>query len=116
MKSKKISDICDVIGGFAFQGSAMKSDNGKYQVIKMSNLYKGTLDLDRNPSFLDEIEPRHKQYLLQEGDVLMTLTGTIGKKDYGYSVLIGKQENLLLNQRVCLLRPKTEKVNGRSEE
>lgn len=112
MKSKKISDICDVIGGFAFQSSAMKSEKGKYQVVRMSNLYKGTLDLDRNPSFLDEIEPRHKQYLLQEGDVLMTLTGTIGKKDYGYSVQIEKQKKLLLNQRVCLLRPKANKVNG----
>ena len=90
----------------------MKSDKGRYQIIKMSNLYQGTLDLDRNPSFLDEIEPRHNQYLLQEGDVLMTLTGTIGKKDYGYSVQIEKQKYLLLNQRVCLLRPKAEKVNG----
>lgn len=112
MTSKKISDICDVIGGFAFQSSAMKSDKGRYQIIKMSNLYQGTLDLDRNPSFLDEIEPRHNQYLLQEGDVLMTLTGTIGKKDYGYSVQIEKQKYLLLNQRVCLLRPKAENVNG----
>ncbi len=112
MKSKKISDICDVVGGFAFQSGAMKSEKGRYQVIKMSNLYKGTLDLDRNPSFIDEIEPRHKQYLLQEGDVLMTLTGTIGKKDYGYSVQIEKQKNLLLNQRVCLLRPKSGKING----
>ncbi len=112
MTSKKISDICDVMGGFAFQSSAMKSDKGRYQIIKMSNLYQGTLDLDRNPSFLDEIEPRHNQYLLQEGDVLMTLTGTIGKKDYGYSVQIEKQKYLLLNQRVCLLRPKAEKVNG----
>jgi len=90
----------------------MKCDKGRYQIIKMSNLYQGNFDLNRNPSFIDEIEPRHKQYLLQEGDVLMTLTGTIGKKDYGFSVQILKQKNLLLNQRVCLLRPKAEKVNG----
>lgn len=112
MMNKKISDLCEVIGGFAFQSSSMKSDKGRYQIIKMSNLYKGTFDLNRNPSFFDEIEPRHLQYLLKEGDVIMTLTGTIGKKDYGYSVQIENQTNLLLNQRVCLLRPKSGRVNG----
>ena len=112
MKYQTLSAVCSIIGGFAFKSGLMKTDKGKYQVIKMSNLYQGVLDLTRSPSFLDDIEPQHKQYLLKKDDILMTLTGTVGKKEYGYSIQIDNQKNLLLNQRVCLLRPNPKKVNS----
>ncbi|MBW2608896.1 MAG: restriction endonuclease subunit S [Deltaproteobacteria bacterium] len=33
----------------------------------------------------------------------MSLTGTLGKRDYGYAILLNKDEKFLLNQRVAKL-------------
>ena len=91
----------------------MTNTVGKYQVIKMSNLYKGIFDLSRNPSYLNEIDEKQSAFLLKDSDILISLTGTVGKNDYGYTVLIKNPKNLLLNQRVCLIRPDTKKVDPR---
>jgi type I restriction enzyme S subunit len=90
----------------------MSVEPREYQIIKMSNLYQGSLDLGRNPSFWDSIDSRTERYILRPGDILMTLTGTIGKRDYGYTVQLQNEKNLLLNQRVCCIRPMPHKVNG----
>lgn len=78
----------------------------------MSNLYQGSLDLSRNPSFWGSIDAKTERYLLQPDDILMTLTGTVGKRDYGYTVQLREEEKLLLNQRVCRIRPMHKKVDG----
>jgi len=98
----KLKDVAEIKGGFAFDSSKFRKQ-GLYQVIKMSNLYENTLDLDRSQSFLDNLTEREKEYLLDKGDVLITLTGTIGKRDYGYSYQIQNEQNLLLNQRIAKL-------------
>lgn len=110
MSKVALNSVCKIIGGYAFKSSLMSSTPSKYQVIKMSNLYKGSFDLSRNPSFLNEINDRQKSFFLKDGDIFITLTGTVGKRDYGYSVLIKEPNNLLLNQRVCLIRPDQSKM------
>ena len=91
----------------------MQSTPEKYQVVKMSNLYRGDFDLSRNSSYLKEINDRERYFLLKDGDILITLTGTVGKRDYGYSVLVKNSHNLLLNQRVCLIRPDHSRTDAR---
>ena len=44
------------------------------------------------------------KYLLKYGDCLITMTGSRGKRDYGFVSLITDQTNYLLNQRVSALR------------
>ena len=44
--------------------------------------------------------------LVYSDDILITLTGTKYKRDYGYAVQIVKPENLLFNQRILCLTPK----------
>jgi len=90
----------------------MSSEPKEFQIIKMSNLYQGSLDLSRNPSFWEKIDTKTEPYLLQTDDILMTLTGTVGKRDYGYTVQLRDEEKLLLNQRVCRIRPIHKKVDG----
>ena len=68
-------------------------DSGNYQVIKMGNLYNGILDLQRSKSFLVNISQKEEGYLLREKDIAITLTGTNGKRDFGYSVLIKNNQN-----------------------
>ncbi|HOS61698.1 MAG TPA: restriction endonuclease subunit S [Myxococcota bacterium] len=107
-----LGKIAEVIGGYAFKSSMMSSEPKEFQIIKMSNLYQGSLDLSRNPSFWEKIDTKTEPYLLQTDDILMTLTGTVGKRDYGYTVQLRDEEKLLLNQRVCRIRPIHKKVDG----
>ena len=48
--------------------------------------------------------------MLKCGDLLITLTGTRGKRDYGYVAMLTDQTNFLLNQRVAALRFDTQKA------
>jgi len=96
----KISDCAIVEGGYAFKSNHYIAD-GDYQIIKMSNLYQDTLDLLRSKSFLNKIDNSQEHYLLKENEILITLTGTVGKRDYGYTYRIRNEKNLLLNQRVA---------------
>ena len=50
------------------------------------------------------MEKQYEDFLLKEDDLISTMTGTVGKRDFGFIVKIDKQENLLLNQRVCRMR------------
>ena len=100
----KLGNICSITGGYAFDSRKMKS-KGEYQIIKMGNLYNGVLDLTRNPSFIDNPTKKELEYLIHKNDILITLTGTVNKKDYGYTVQLNNPNNLLLNQRCALIKP-----------
>ena len=92
--------IATIEGGYAFSSKKFL-DCGKYQIVKMSNLYGGILNLKRSATFLNELNEQEKCYLLCENDILITLTGTTGKRDYGFSHRISQEMNLLVNQRVA---------------
>jgi type I restriction enzyme S subunit len=92
--------IASFQGGYAFS-SRKFCESGRYQIVKMSNLYAGELNLARSSSFIDEIDEIEKAYLLKNEDILISLTGTVGKNDFGYTCRITNQNNLLLNQRVA---------------
>jgi type I restriction enzyme S subunit len=103
-ESWEVVDLGDVINLFA--GYAFKSDEGisesNTQLLRMGNLYQNTLDLNRSPIFYpDSFAAVHKRFVLKEDDLVMSLTGTSGKEDYGFTVRIPKTDKtLLLNQRV----------------
>ena len=101
---KNLKDLCSIMGGYAFDSNKMRS-KGSYQIVKMGNLYNDCLDLARNPSFIDSPTPKELEYSLKQNDIIITLTGTVGKKDYGYTVQIKNESHLLLNQRCALIRP-----------
>ena len=70
----------------------------------MSNIYKWVLDLSRNPSFWNEIEWVQEKALLSKWDIVLTLTWTIWKRDYWYSVQIQENNKFLLNQRLLRIK------------
>ena len=102
--SWEVVDLGDVINLFA--GYAFKSKEGipesNTQLLRMGNLYQNSLDLSRKPIFYpDSFVEDHSRFVLKEGDMVMSLTGTSGKEDYGFTVQIPETEKtLLLNQRV----------------
>ena len=108
LRKVRLGDICTITGGYAFDSHKMKQQ-GEYQIIKMGNLYNGIFDLSRNQSFINAPTKKELEYLIQKNDILITLTGTTNKKDYGYTVQIKKPKKLLLNQRCALIR--ASKVN-----
>ena len=102
---QKLGTLCTIVGGYAFDSKKMMT-KGNYQIVKMGNFYAGNLDLSRTPTFLDEPTPSELSALLKKHDIVITLTGTVNKKDYGYTVQINNEKNLLLNQRCALIRAK----------
>lgn len=107
-----IKEIAKFRTGYAFNSKEF-SDTG-YQVIRMGNLYNGILDLQRNPVFISpELLDSSivRKYLVKNGDILLTLTGTKYKRDYGYAVLMGENKSLLLNQRIVSLTPERIETN-----
>ena len=105
---KTLDEIAIPKAGYAFKATDF-IDNG-IQVIRMGNLYDNKLSLDRNPVFVPknydtDIIERSR---VKRNDILLTLTGTKYKRDYGYAIKIDTDEVLLLNQRILSLTPLIE--------
>ena len=98
---KKLGEVCDLVNGFAFKSSDVV-ETSHTQLVRMGNLYGNTLSLDRSPVFYpDAFAQIHRNYLLVKDDLIMSLTGTTGKEDYGYTVKIPNCNHaLLMNQRI----------------
>ena len=103
--SIKLADAVEVLNGFAFKSSRYVPEG--IRVIRISNVQKGYVE-DKDPKFYpvsskDEI----RKYLLQEGDLLMSLTGNVGR----VGLLPGSMLPCALNQRVACLRMKSAKLS-----
>jgi type I restriction enzyme S subunit len=107
-KTEPLKKVADITMGFAFK-SADFCDEG-IQLLRMGNVRDGELDLNNKPVFLPyEYAEEYKDFLVSPGDIVISMTGTTGKTDYGYAALIDKtQPKLLLNQRVSKISSKEE--------
>ncbi|MCR5250556.1 MAG: restriction endonuclease subunit S [Lachnospiraceae bacterium] len=103
MEELKIGEACDILNGFAFK-SEKYVDEG-IRVIRIANVQKGYIE-DNAPAFYPSDTEGIEKYMLVEGDLLMSLTGNVGR------VAILEREMLpaALNQRVACLRLKTDKI------
>ena len=108
----KLGDIVDFQGGYAYKSNTYVNQSD-WQVIRIGNVKNDNLVLDTQPVFVEEVIGREtKKYLLQKDDILFTMTGTKGKRDYFYSVKVPSvKKKLLLNQRVGCLRRFSSEVN-----
>ena len=101
---KQLREFSKVISGYAFKSSRY-SAAGDYIVVKIGNVKERHFDFSRDlTKTLEADDSILEKYLLQRGDCLITLTGSRGKRDYGFVAMIGDQNNYLLNQRVAALR------------
>lgn len=104
MEKIRLGDVCEILNGFAFK-SENYSDSG-VRVIRITNVQKGFIE-DNTPAFYPLDSRVLDKYMLEEGDLLMSLTGNVGR------VAIIEQEFLpaALNQRVACLRLKTDRIS-----
>lgn len=99
-----LKEIAKPLSGYAFK-SKKYSINGKYVVVKIGNVKPFHFDFSRDFTKTIEVDDAIlSRYLLTRGDCLITMTGSRGKRDYGYVVMVEDQKNYLLNQRVAALR------------
>ncbi len=104
---KPLKYYVNIQGGYAFNSSTFK-DKG-VQLLKIGNLYMNALHLERQPTFIDSsLVTQLEEFIVSKGDILMSLTGTLGKRDYGYAILLKKKDDYFLNQRVAKLSSTSE--------
>jgi type I restriction enzyme M protein len=95
----ELGSSAKIKGGFAFNSSEFV-DHG-IQVIRMGNIEMHNLILNKNPVFIPQARINEfNKFILKKGDVIITMTGTQGKRDYGEVAMIKEDKCYLLNQRV----------------
>ena len=99
----RLGDLCDVLNGYAFK-SEQYVDSG-VRIVRIANVQKGYIE-DFAPVFYPIDNSEYKKYELKEEDLLLSLTGNVGR------VALLQKEFLpaALNQRVACLRIKDETI------
>lgn len=100
----KIGDVCEILNGYAFKSDKYVDDG--IRIIRIANVQKGKIE-DNVPAFYPIHSEGIDKYMLEEGDLLMSLTGNVGR------VAVLEKEFLpaALNQRVACLRLKNKKIS-----
>lgn len=101
----KLGELIEVQNGYAFKSSDY-SDNG-YFLMRITNVQKGYIS-NNNPKYVP-IAKKSKltQFILDEGDILMSLTGNVGR----VGVINKNHLPAVLNQRVARLKIKSKEID-----
>jgi len=92
-KFTNIGESFEFLGGFAFKSSSYASD-GEYGLVTIKNVQDG-LFIEDCANYIADLPTKMKAHcLLQPGDVLLSLTGNVGR------VCIVPNGQYVLNQRV----------------
>ena len=101
---KLLSETLDVLGGYAFKSDGFSEAEG-IPVLRIGNINAGFFK-PVNMVFWKE-EKNLERYLMYPGDLVMSLTGTVGKDDYGNVCILGNEySKYYLNQRNAKLELK----------
>lgn len=99
----KIGDICDILNGYAFKSNNYATSG--IRIIRIANVQKGYIE-DSSPQFYPLSSQKEiERYMLCKGDLLMSLTGNVGR----VATLTSDMLPAALNQRVACLRIKNGK-------
>lgn len=100
----KLGEICSVLNGYAFKSE--KYVNEGIRIIRITNVQKGYIE-DNDPKFYPaEYFSELSKYMLKNGDLLMSLTGNVGR----VAILNNDFIPAALNQRVACLRLKSTEI------
>ena len=91
-----LSNCLNVVGGYAFKSEGFEEEG--IPVLRIGNINSGAFK-DTNMVFWKYDESLDR-YAIYPGDLVMSLTGTVGKEDYGNVCFLGNEyEVYYLNQR-----------------
>lgn len=97
----------EFLSGNAFKSNRYSKFETNNYVIRLGNVKNDVINEDNNPAYIDDkYAMESTRFLLKDNDLLITMTGTRGKKDYLFTSLISNssEKKLFLNQRVGCLR------------
>ena len=103
MKRIRLGDACDILNGFAFKSDKYVEDG--IRIIRIANVQKGYIE-ENAPAFYPIDSVGLEKYMLEEGDLLMSLTGNVGR----VACLQKEMLPAALNQRVACLRLKVDRI------
>ncbi len=97
---KKLGEVCEILNGFAFQSKNYVPEG--IRVVRITNVQKGYIE-DIDPKYYP-IESKNElsRYLLKDGDLLLSLTGNVGR----VAIIDCSYLPAYLNQRVACIRVK----------
>lgn len=98
----RLGDVCNILNGYAFKSEQYVA-NG-IRIIRIANVQKGFIE-DSNPVFYPSDSIEVAKYSLSAGDLLMSLTGNVGR----VAILSSEFLPAALNQRVACLKIKPNK-------
>ena len=103
MEQVRLGDVCDILNGFAFKSSEYQKSG--IRILRITNVQNGYIE-DNEPKYYSiEQQSKIQKYLLKENDLLISLTGNVGR----VGLLKRKMLPAALNQRVACLRVKKGK-------
>ncbi|HIF9403012.1 TPA: restriction endonuclease subunit S [Photobacterium damselae] len=98
----KVSDIADIISGYAFKSTWF--DEGDDKIVRIGDLQNGRVVTEACKTINASNHRISEAYRIREGDILMALSGaTVGK----IAVADAEAEGAFLNQRVAIIRGKS---------
>ena len=103
MEYVNLEHIADILNGYNFKSSNYVDDG--VRVIRITNVQQGYLE-DKDPVFYEYTRDLDK-YMLKENDLLMSLTGNVGR----VGMLVSSLLPAGLNQRVACIRCKNDNFN-----
>lgn len=110
---KRYGDICDFHNGYAFKSEIFRP-SGDIQIIKLANVKDGNVKLDASPAFVSEQDVLDQlSEMPNVGDILISMTGTKYKRDYGFVCAVPAGSRLLVNQRVGRFVPDQSTINSK---
>ena len=102
----KIGEMVEVQNGYSFKSEEYREYG--IRIIRIKNVQKGKI-VDDDPKFYPlKTENEYKSYLLYHGDILVSLTGNVGR----VGVITNDFLPAYLNQRVAKLKPFDKKLNS----
>lgn len=105
MRKELLSTLCRISNGYAFKSNDYVSHG--HRVMRITNVQKG-LVVDNDPKFVpNEIADKAYNFKLNAGDILVSLTGNVGR----VGRILSQHLPAVLNQRVGLIRPTSSEIN-----
>lgn len=102
----RLGDVAEILNGFAFKSSSYVDEG--MRVIRITNVQKGKI-VDNDPKYYPlATEEELKRYVLEENDLLLSLTGNVGRVGLLPKELLPAG----LNQRVACIRPGDKILKG----
>lgn len=95
----ELGEVCKIKGGYAFKSADYVEDGA--ELIRMGNVRRRRFYPENSPKYLPiSYVDEYENYVLKKDDIIISMTGTVGKQDYGSVCMIDREGSYLLNQRV----------------